>query len=76
MHAERITLQTDHQGNLKEVPKLPPNKQIEAIFLVIADLSNPSGTKRVPHPDIAGKIKVHGDIIDSISEQDWFGRAT
>ena len=39
MDAERLILETDASGNLKQVPKLPPNKQLEAIFLVIGDLT-------------------------------------
>jgi len=27
--------------------------------------------KRTPHPDIAGKVKITGDIIDSIPSSDW-----
>ncbi len=37
MDAERLILETDASGNLKQVPKLPPNKHLEAIFLVIGD---------------------------------------
>ncbi|MDX9819777.1 MAG: hypothetical protein RBT16_12755 [Desulfococcus multivorans] len=73
MFAERLILETDHTGKLKDIPKLPPNKRVEAIILVISDI--PSSTKkkkRVPHPSIAGKIKIYGDIFDSISVSDWF----
>jgi hypothetical protein len=38
MDAERLILETDAAGNLKQVPKLPPNKQLEVIVLVIADV--------------------------------------
>jgi hypothetical protein len=49
MDAERLILETDAAGNLKQVPRLPPNKQLEVIFLVIADVdglssSLPQGT--------------------------------
>ena len=39
MDAERLILETDASGNLKQLPKLPPNKQLEVIFLVIGDLT-------------------------------------
>ncbi|MGJ3247565.1 MAG: hypothetical protein ACFE0I_16010 [Elainellaceae cyanobacterium] len=38
MDAERLILETDASGNLRHVPKLPPNKQLEAIFLVVGDV--------------------------------------
>jgi hypothetical protein len=44
MDAERLILETDGYGNLKHLPKLPPNKQFEAIFLVISDANNLSPT--------------------------------
>jgi hypothetical protein len=39
MDAERLILETDASGNLKHVPKLPPNKRVEAVFLMIGDAS-------------------------------------
>ncbi|MDM8560936.1 hypothetical protein [Candidatus Parabeggiatoa sp. HSG14] len=67
MYAERLI--TDRTGNLKKWPKLPVNKQFEVIFLVLEDVSKRE--KRTPHPDIAGKIKITGDIFDSIPSSDW-----
>jgi hypothetical protein len=40
MDAERLILETDALGNLKQVPKLPPNKRLEAIFLVLDNLTD------------------------------------
>jgi len=37
MYAERLILETDVTGKLKQMPLLPANKQMEAIFLVIDD---------------------------------------
>jgi len=69
MYAERLMLETDLSGKLKQVPHLPPNKQLEAIFLVIADSGEAVG--RSPHPDIVGKTKIVGDVIDSVPESSW-----
>jgi len=69
MYAERLILETDQSGNLKKWPKLPANKQFEVIFLVLKDVSK--RVKRTPHPDIAGKIKITGDIFDSVPSSDW-----
>ena len=70
MHAERLILETDFAGKLKQVPVLPANKPLEAIFLVIAE-SEPTNLHRQPHPDIAGKTKIMGNIIDAAPEAEW-----
>ena len=66
MYTERLILETDRAGNLKNWPKLPANKQFEVIFLMLEEVNE----KRTPHPDIAGKIKITGDIFDSIPSSD------
>ena len=70
MYAERLILETDVSGKLKQMPMLPANKQFEAIFLVIEEtmLTN---KHRQPHPDIAGKIKIMGNILDTASTDEW-----
>jgi len=70
MYAERLILETDVAGKLKQVPLLPANKQLEAIFLVIAE-SEQTNLHRQPHPDIAGKTKIMGNIIDAAPESEW-----
>jgi hypothetical protein len=69
MDANRLILETDGLGNLKQVPKLPPNKQLEVI--VLGDSISQPIKPRQPHPDIAGKGKLLGDIINSVPETDW-----
>ena len=72
MYAERLILETDTTGHIKRIPILPANKQIEAIFLVLSETVQPQPQpRRHPHPDIAGKGKVIGNIIDAIPESDW-----
>lgn len=71
MLAERTILTTDPAGNLSGLPKLPPNRQIEAIFLVLDD-GQPALAGRRPHPDIAGKAKIVGDVMTSAPESDWY----
>jgi hypothetical protein len=44
MDAERLILETDAAGNLKQVPKLPANKQLEVVFWVIADVDSLSSS--------------------------------
>lgn len=71
MQGERLILETDRAGNLKQVPKLPPNKQVEAIFLIIADATEAPGKQRAPHPDLAGQIQILANIVDSVPDTDW-----
>ena len=70
MQAERIFLETNSFGKLQNLPNLPVNKKIEAIFLVVDDLV-PQAGKRVPHPDIAGKMKITGDLFDTVPADGW-----
>lgn len=70
MYAERLMLETDMSGKLKHLPVLPANKKMEAIFLVIAE-TDQAKPCRQPHPDIAGKAKIMGSIIDTVPEADW-----
>jgi len=69
MYAERIILETDSFGHLKQQPRLPPNKAVEAIFLVLEDSGDQ--VARRPHPDIVGKVRILGDLLDSLPETDW-----
>ncbi len=69
MYAERLILETDQSGHFKNIPTLPANKQFEVIFLGLEDKGNIK--KRKPHPDIAGKIKIMGDIFDSSPSAEW-----
>ena len=71
MYAERLIVETDQFGTLIHVPKLPPNKQLEIILLVLDDARGGQSLRRSPHQDIAGKTRILGDIISSVPETDW-----
>jgi len=58
MYAERIILETDALGHLKRQPRLPPNRAVEAIFLVLDESEHP--LVRRPHPEIVGKVRILG----------------
>lgn len=68
MYAERMIVETDRAGNLKQLPKLPANCRMEAIFLIMD--AQPK-VVRQPHPDIAGKVRILADVFSSIPEMDW-----
>ncbi len=70
MHAGKVILETNQQGQIINLPKLPPNAQVEAIFLLLNQ--NVKKQKRVPSSKIAGKGKITGDIISPVVEAyDW-----
>ena len=70
MYAERVMLETDALGRLKQIPSLPANTRLEAIFLVIPE-SEQANYCRQPHKDIAGKTIILGNIIDAAPESEW-----
>lgn len=69
MYAERVMLETDIAGRLKQVPVLPANKTVEAIFLVVDEVQQ--SARRQPSSEIAGKTKITGDVFDSVPAADW-----
>jgi len=69
MYAQRLIVETDHSGSPKHFPKLPPNKQLEMIFLVLDDTQG--DRLRAPHRDIAGKVRIIGDIMNTVPDTDW-----
>ena len=71
MKAERLLLDTDQKGNLKGLPIFPPNKQVEVIFLIIDRPDQKICMRRFPHRDIAGKMRIMGNIFETASEDDW-----
>ena len=71
MNKERLILDTDNNGNLKGLPQFPPNKKIEAIFLIIDRPDQKIRARRFPHKDIAGKVQIMGNIFDTVCENEW-----
>lgn len=71
MQAERLILTTDEHGQLTGLPaNLPPNKTVELIVLVL-DETQATKPARRPHPDIAGKMIIKGDIMSSVPLEDY-----
>jgi hypothetical protein len=69
LYAERLIVETDAQGYLSDLPKLPPNAKVEVIMLI---LEENTPLRRQPHPSIAGQGKILGDIISpAVPEEDW-----
>ena len=71
MQAEKIILETDSNGRLVGIPQLPGNRRIEAIFLILDEKRRSNNIKRHPHPELAGRVKITGDILNSAPTSDW-----
>jgi hypothetical protein len=69
MYAERMIVESDQFGSLKALPKLPANKQLEAIFLIVS--SGNESHCRQPHRDVAGKMRLVGDVVNCVPASDW-----
>jgi hypothetical protein len=71
MDTNRLILYTDSDGSLKGLPKFPPNKKVEAFFRISGPSEAPFCPRRLPHPEIAGKLQIKGDIFDTVAEAEW-----
>ncbi len=67
---EWVILETDQAGHLSQLPKLPSNARIEAIFIILEQRPNIKPVRR-PHADIIGRTRFLGDIFTSVPESDW-----
>jgi len=68
MEVERRIEQLVGRQLLIELPQSFENHRVEVIVLTLDDEHR---TARRPHPSIAGKLKIHGEIFDSLPEEDW-----
>jgi hypothetical protein len=51
-----------------ELPERFENHRVEIIVLTVDDEIR---RVRRPHPAIAGKMKIHDEIFDSVPEEEW-----
>lgn len=68
MQVERLFEQVKDRRVLIELPDAFNDRRVEIIVLTVDE---PTPAHRRPHPDIAGQIKIHGDILNSVPETDW-----
>ena len=74
MYAQKTILHTDKTGKPVKWPDLPPNAHFEVIFLELSAEEapeKPCESKRQPHPDIAGKLRLSEDIMDTVPQEQW-----
>jgi hypothetical protein len=71
MFAERMIIETDETGAIKDLPNLPPHSKVEAIYLVLEQNSSEVVVQRKPHLEIVGQMEITGDIMESSPVSDW-----
>ena len=71
MQVERQFLDVKQRQVTIELPESFLNHRVELIALTVDD-DKPAVTRRRPHPDIAGKGRTLGDLLEPlVDEQDW-----
>lgn len=69
MHAERLNLQTDADGNLEGLPKLPANQRIDAVLLFLEPLA-PRPRQRTPPAALKGSVHWRADPFEPSMSDD------
>jgi len=68
MQMERLFGQVTDRQVLIELADAFNNRRVE-INVLAAD--EPVAVGRRPHPHIAGRVQINGDILGSVPESDW-----
>jgi hypothetical protein len=73
MQAQKLLLKTNAQGKLERLPDFMPNQPVELILLFNEEsVLETKKILRAPPTQLAGKVKILGDIISPASdENDW-----
>ncbi|HEY8037677.1 MAG TPA: hypothetical protein VIF37_19030 [Methylobacter sp.] len=70
MQAHRLLLKTNAQGKLEGLPDFAPNQYLEIIVLFNeVPVSESPQIYRKPPAELAGKVKILGDIISRTVEE-------
>lgn len=68
MQVQRSFEEVKNRKLLIELPESFVNHKVEVIILTVDEDAR---TMRRPHPAIAGKMQILGDVLESIPESDW-----
>lgn len=72
MQVQRQFVDVTHRQVLIELPESFVNHRVELIALTVDDQGLVVTKRRRPHPDIAGKGRTLGDLIEpEVDESDW-----
>jgi len=70
MQAQRFVADVVNRNLTIRLPESFVHHRVEVIVLEL-DEPEPTQVRRQPHPDIAGRLQVSGDIYDSVPEEAW-----
>ena len=72
MQVERRFQQVRNRRVSIELPDSFNDRQVEIIVLTLDEPpAEAPRAQRRPHPDIAGQVRIHGDILGTVPESDW-----
>ena len=60
-----------HLNGRRLVMDLPEGFENRKVEVTVAAIDEDRKSVRRPHPTIAGQIKIHDEIFDSASAEDW-----
>lgn len=60
-----------HLNGRRLVMDLPEGFENRKVEVTVSAIDEDRKSTRCPHPAIAGQIKIHDNIFDSASEEDW-----
>lgn len=69
MLVQRQFLEITHRQVLIELPESFVNRRVELIALTLDDETVVASKRRRPHPDIAGKGRTLGDLLDPVVDE-------
>ena len=70
MDLERRIAQLSGRRLTIELPEGFENRRVEVTVSPIDDVNEPPCPRR-PDPKIAGQVKIHSDIFDTVSAEEW-----
>lgn len=70
MLAQRFVTKVKNHTLSLELPEAFHEQRVEVIVLSLEE-DRPAMVRRHPHEDIAGKLKIHGDVFSSAGADDW-----
>lgn len=72
MQIQRTIQTVDNPHLVIEVPASFVHRQVEILVITLDETElQPSRKRRVPPPQFAGRVKELGDVMSSVSADDW-----
>ncbi len=72
MQIQRILQTIDNKNLLIQVPESFVNKQVEILVITLDDFeTKASRIRRMPPSNLCGRVKEKGDVVSSVSAEDW-----